>query len=520
MIRNTFAVPALVLCAVFSLSATGQEHQELPNENSAKPKTDKEYFLAGRSLAIKKQYEDAVRNFQSAIAINSKNKHYFDNLGFCLTRLRHYDEAIEAFNHALSLDQKDAYASRELGICYYEKQQFEKASDLLQQAVSLNPSDAVSQRWLGYVFYQSKNYATAIKALDEALNLRPDDFDANYWRGLASFRLGLFADASRFLSKAAELRPADFNANFWTGISLIRERKFKEAVPNFEKAHEIEPDDKAVRVELFGCYLATQQVRKAFEISPFIVRALGVGLIGFYFSGLTFLLLFSLPGRSAAFPGFWFSIAWLALFVEGQVALFFLLPLLSRPSGSQTGLLAATLAGLPIIVVAATSFVRQPWGEPFRWPPRFGRPKIVMISLSLLFLTILIGAVSAQTYVQLTHKPFPLQRVIPLIKDALQSNPVLAWVTVAMAIPVIEEILFRGLLFGAFQKWWGVTGAIPASAFLFACIHLQLFGFLQLFCLGLILGWSRLKSGSLGLPVLIHALNNSLVMVALTFIPS
>jgi membrane protease YdiL (CAAX protease family) len=332
--------------------------------------------------------------------------------------------------------------------------------------------------------------------------------------------LGLFADASRFLGKAAELQPTDFNANFWTGICLVRERKFKEAIPDFEKAHEIKPDNKTVRVELFGCYLATQQVRKAFEIFPFIVRAVGVGLIVVYFVGFTLLLPFSLPIRASALPGFWFSIAWLALFVEGQVALFFLLPVLLGVSGSETALLATTLAGLPIMIVAATGFARQPWGEPFRWPPRFGRPKIVMISLSLLFLTILIGAAFTQIYVQLTHRPFPLQRVMPLIKDVLQSNPVLAWVTVAMAIPVIEEILFRGLLFGAFQKWWGVTGAIPASAFLFACIHLQLFGFLQLFFVGLILGWARSKSGSLGLPVLIHALNNSLATVALTFIHS
>ena len=520
MIRNRLAVLALVLFAVRTSSAAGQEHQELANQNPAKAKTEKEYFLEGRSLAVKKQYEDAVQRFQRAIAINPKNRQYFDNLGFCLSRLRRNDEAIEAFTHALSLDQKDAYAYRELGICYYEEHQFEKASNSLQQAVSLNPADAVGQRWLGYVSYQTKNDSAAINAFDEALKLRPDDFDANYWRGLTSFRLRDFADASRFLAKAAELRPTDFNANFWTGISLARERKFKEAIPSFEKAREIKPDDKSVRLELFGCYLAAQQVRKAFGIFPFVVRAVALGLLGVYFSGFTVLLVFSLPRRSAAFPGFWFAIAWIVLFVEGQVAFFFLLPVILQVSGGETALLAATLAGVPIIIVAVTGFARQPWGEPFRWPPRFGRPKIVMISLSLLFLMTLIGAGFAQIYVQLTHKPFPLQRVIPLIREVLQSSPVLAWVVVAMAIPVIEEILFRGLLLGAFQKWWGTTGAVAASAFLFACFHLQLFGFVQLFCLGLILGWARSKSGSLGLPVLIHALNNSLAMVALTLIRS
>ena len=165
MIRNRLAVPALVLFAAFAWSAAGKQPQELANENSAKAKTDKEYFLAGRSLAIKKQYEDAVQNFQRAIAINSKNRHYFDNLGFCLKQLHRDDEAIEAFNHSLSLDPKDSYAYRELGICYYDKKDFGKAIDLLRQAVSLNPSDMVGHRWLGYTFYQAKNNAAAVNAL-------------------------------------------------------------------------------------------------------------------------------------------------------------------------------------------------------------------------------------------------------------------------------------------------------------------------------------------------------------------
>jgi membrane protease YdiL (CAAX protease family)/Flp pilus assembly protein TadD len=366
--------------------------------------------------------------------------------------------------------------------------------------------------------FAQKKYDDALTEYQKCAELDPNDFDAYLGLGYTFYNLRRYQEGANALEKAQELRPENFEAYFWKGMCLAKDRKLKEAIPDFEKAHQIKPDDKAARFELFGCYLATQQVRKAFEIFPIIVRAVGLGLIGVYFSGFTVLLVFSLPRRSAAFPGFWFAITWLALFIEGQVALFFLLPVLLGVSGSETALLATTLAGLPIMIVAATGFVRQPWGEPFRWPPRFGKPKIVMISVSLLFLTILIGAVFAQIYVQLTHKPFPLQHVIPLIKETLQSNPALAWVTVAMAIPVIEEILFRGLLFGAFQKWWGMTGAIPASAFLFACIHLQLFGFLQLFCLGLILGWARSRSGSLGLPVFIHALNNSLVMVALTFI--
>ena len=520
-VRVAFLAILLALLAWSpSLGQAGRdEHQQERNALSADSKSDREHYSAGRSFSQEKRYEDATREFKRAISINSKNKLYYENLGFCLNKLGRYDEAIEVLNQGLSLDRKDSYTYRELGVCYCGKKQFEKAIDLLQQSISLNPSDEVGHRWLGYSFHQLQKYDAAIGALDEAIKLKINDFDAHYWRGLSLFKTNQFEEAARSLGKAVELRPNDFNANFWTGISLVRERKFKEAIPSFEKAHEIKPDDKAVRLELFGCYLATQRVRQAFEIFPFIVRAVGIGLIVVYFAGFTLLLAFSLPIRAAALPGFWFSIAWLALFVEGQIALFLLLPLLPWFGGSESTLMALALAGLPIVVVAATGFVRQPWGEPFRWPPRFGTLKVVLISLSLVFLTILMGAAFSQVYVQLTHKPFPLQRTIPLIKEALQANPVIAWVSVALLIPVVEEILFRGLLFGAFQKWWGITGAILGSAFVFACFHLQIIGFIHLFFVGLILGWARWQTRSLGLPIVIHSLNNATALVALTFLP-
>jgi membrane protease YdiL (CAAX protease family) len=139
-----------------------------------------------------------------------------------------------------------------------------------------------------------------------------------------------------------------------------------------------------------------------------------------------------------------------------------------------------------------------------------------MISLLLLFLTFLMGAACSQLYVLLTHKPFPLQQSIPFIKNALNTNPVVAWVGVALVIPLVEETLFRGLFFGAFEKRWGVKGAILGSSLLFVFVHLQIVGFFYLFCLASILGWARWKSGSLGLPIVVHALNNLVALSVIT----
>ena len=516
-----FLAASLMLCA--PSAAQEQNSRGDPQRDAGtvpiEPKSGEEHYKAGRSLQEHGQYEDATSEFQRAISINPKNTRYYDYLAFCLGKLRRCDEAIAVINQVLSLDPKDTYAYRELGICYYRKQQFEKAIETLQQAISLDPLDAVSHRWLGCAFYRSQKYAQAIDALDAALKLEPNDFGANYWHGLSSLRALRLEEASRSLRTAAELRPSDFDANFWRGMSLVRAHKFLEAIPSFEKAREIKPEDKASRVQLFACYLATQQFQNGARVFPIFIGALGGVLTVVYALGFAFLLPFSLPRRPAAFPGLFFSLAWLLLFFVGQSAfllLFTLFPPLGLNESMFSGLM---LAGLPIIFVAAIGFARQPWGGPFQWPLRFGPWKVAAISFLLLLLLFVISASFSLLYVAITHKPPPLQRSIPLIQKALQTNPLIAWLAVPLVLPMIEEILFRGLFYGAFEKRWGIRGAILSSAFVFACVHLQLVGFAYLFCVGVILAWARWRSGSLGLPIAIHGLNNATALLALTFFP-
>ena len=82
-------------------------------------------------------------------------------------------------------------------------------------------------------------------------------------------------------------------------------------------------------------------------------------------------------------------------------------------------------------------------------------------------------------------------------------------------IPAIgEELLFRGVLQQLFAKWTGkIHFAVFVSAFLFSAIHMQFFGFLPRFVLGLILGYMFYWSGSLWLPILAHFTNNALAII-------
>lgn len=77
-----------------------------------------------------------------------------------------------------------------------------------------------------------------------------------------------------------------------------------------------------------------------------------------------------------------------------------------------------------------------------------------------------------------------------------------------------EEVLFRGALATLFKDWTkNVHLAVFLSSFIFAAIHMQFYGFLPRFLLGISLGYLYFWSGSLWLPIAAHFANNFLSVI-------
>jgi uncharacterized protein len=503
---------AIAVCAAQE-KFSPQAQRRSGSARSVASKVGHEHFTNAIRLIQARLYEDAMRELRLAILANDQRSIYYHMLGDCLEHLRRYDEAVSAFHQALLLNPADRTAWRAQNRCTEASRSSDNKPDPLSPTLTLKTKAAAEDRWLGYTNSELADVSFSIESAKKKA------FDKPYRKAIELMSGNRFAEASEWFTQAVQVDPDSFEANFWRGVNFVRMRKFSEAVPNFEKASALRPGDAQVQGQLFATYLAAQEFRKVAQTFPVVTSILGGVLTFAYLVGLAVLLPFSLRVRAPVFPGLRFSVSWLALFYEGQIAFLLLLALLPWFTGSANIFAGLVIAGLPVIVIAATGFVRQPWGEPFRWPWRFGGWKSLCISLLLLFALWLTNAALSSVYAQLTHKPVPLQNTIPLMVQALRTNPVISWLSIPLIIPIVEEILFRGLFYGALQKRWGVKAAIIGSALVFALVHLQLVGFFYLFCFGLILGWARCRSGSLGLPIALHCLNNALLMLALTFTP-
>ncbi|WP_167619216.1 CPBP family intramembrane glutamic endopeptidase [Maribellus sediminis] len=88
---------------------------------------------------------------------------------------------------------------------------------------------------------------------------------------------------------------------------------------------------------------------------------------------------------------------------------------------------------------------------------------------------------------------------------------------VAVIAPIVEELIFRGLIFNGFRKNYNGFVAVVMSALLFSLFHLNPWQMPATFVLGLLLGWLMLRTNNILVAILGHSINNSLVLLAVTY---
>jgi len=92
-----------------------------------------------------------------------------------------------------------------------------------------------------------------------------------------------------------------------------------------------------------------------------------------------------------------------------------------------------------------------------------------------------------------------------------------AFMKVVVVAPVIEELIFRGVIMHGFMRNYPKILAIFFSALLFALFHLNPWQFPATFVLGLLLGWLMIRTHSVLICILTHAINNLIVLLTVTY---
>ncbi|MBS0222310.1 MAG: CPBP family intramembrane metalloprotease [Proteobacteria bacterium] len=164
------------------------------------------------------------------------------------------------------------------------------------------------------------------------------------------------------------------------------------------------------------------------------------------------------------------------------------------------GLCAVLLAVAPLGRAAAPALGLRPSG----WRPVvFGMIGTIVLSVGVS---------------QLGIEPKAMKEVTDMMHQTGMLAPGL--IALAFLAPVVEELVFRGLLYGWVAGRWGTVAAWIVSSITFALAHYEPAHILLVLPLGILFGYLRRRTDSLLPSLAAHIFNNGFAVLAAAYLGS
>ncbi len=103
--------------------------------------------------------------------------------------------------------------------------------------------------------------------------------------------------------------------------------------------------------------------------------------------------------------------------------------------------------------------------------------------------------------------------------EMFSQKGIFTFTYLVIAAPILEEILFRGIILKEFLKKQSTWKAIIFSSILFGLFHLNPVQVISSFIGGLFIGWILVKMKSLIYPIFLHLIVNLVFYLAIHFMP-
>ncbi len=102
-----------------------------------------------------------------------------------------------------------------------------------------------------------------------------------------------------------------------------------------------------------------------------------------------------------------------------------------------------------------------------------------------------------------------LGELVEQLKITSLFTGLLIILTTIIVAPIVEELLFRGFLQKVLEESWeDITKAILVTSLFFALVHLNPYWIVQIYLLGMLLGYLSWRTNSIIPGIILHGLNN------------
>ena len=208
-------------------------------------------------------YPAAEKLLMEAIAINSLYVHAFHELGMVYLLQDKLEEALKQFEKAIAISPNNPIRYETLSDILIRRQRWEEAEDYLLRAVKLDLVYPVLYAQLGKVLFSQKKSEKAAKFFEKALAKEPDNTSYLNSLGICMKDLGKFKEAVEYYNLALKLRPQDTKILFNKALCYIQMSDFERATKTFHQVLKVDPTYEKAQQKLLEIEkLATEQNAK------------------------------------------------------------------------------------------------------------------------------------------------------------------------------------------------------------------------------------------------------------------
>ena len=162
-------------------------------------------MLAGEALDEMKDSEGAIKMFRAAAAANPKEPDVHFGLGYLFWMRKQYPEALVEFQAELDLNPNHAQALTYLGDCDLVLTHPMLAQPLLEKAIQVDPAIALAHLDLGVIDADAGLQANALRELTAAEKLAPNDVNVHWRLGRLYRAMGNQQKAKAEIDKAKSI---------------------------------------------------------------------------------------------------------------------------------------------------------------------------------------------------------------------------------------------------------------------------------------------------------------------------
>jgi len=171
----------------------------------------------------------------------------------------------------------------------------------------------------------------------------------------------------------------------------------------------------------------------------------------------------------------------------------------------------ASVLGNGLLLTAVMQWTGLSYGALFH--PARSSPLAVMGLLALPILCVVPALTLGITAIEVgVMALFPVSASDAAMFERMTSGGVISVLMTCLVAPMVEEMLFRGVILRSFLRQYRRGPAILGTALLFGLTHMNIYQCVAAFITGALMGWLYERTRSLWPGILLHASYNTAVM--------